>query len=95
MKTLQVRIKDRHAKALNAMAREVNFVWNYTNELSFKHLQRTDKFFSAFDMAKYTAGASREGLAIDSQTVEAITEEYVVRRKQFHKAKLRWRVSHR
>ena len=93
MKTLQVRIKDKHARALEAMAREVNFVWNYTNELSFKHTQRTGKFFSAFDMAKYTAGASREGFAIHSQTVQAITEEYVVRRKQFCKAKLHWRVS--
>lgn len=93
MKTLQVRIKGKHSKALEAMAREVNFVWNYTNELSYNHTQRTGKFFSAFDMAKYTAGASREGLAIHSQTVQAITEEYVVRRKQFCKVKLRWRVS--
>jgi putative transposase len=93
VKTLRVRIKDKHTKALVAMACEVNMVWNYVNELSFKHTQRTGKFFSAYDMAKYTRGATKEGLKIHSQTVQSVTEEYVTRRKQFKKAKLRWRVS--
>ena len=94
MKTLRVRIKDKHAKALVAMASEVNMVWNYVNELSFKHTQRTGKFFSAYDMDKYTSGATKEGLKIHSQTLQSITAEYATRRKQFKKAKLRWRVSH-
>jgi putative transposase len=94
MKTLRVRIKDKHAKALDAMACECNMVWNFVNDLSYKHTQRTGQFFSAFDIAKYTAGASRQGLRIHSQTVQGVTEEYVTRRKQFRKAKLRWRVSH-
>lgn len=93
MRTLRVRIKDKHAKALDAMACEVNFVWNFVNELSCKHTQRTGKFFSAYDIAKYTAGANKEGLKVHSQTVQGVTEEYVTRRKQFKKAKLRWRVS--
>jgi putative transposase len=93
MKTLRVRIKDKHARALDAMACEVNLVWNFVNDLSSTHTRRTGKFFSAYDMAKYTAGASREGLRIHSQTVQGITEEYVTRRKQFKKCKLRWRVS--
>ncbi|MEN9483620.1 MAG: hypothetical protein RJB37_4025, partial [Pseudomonadota bacterium] len=28
VKTLKLRIKDKHAGVLSAMAREVNFVWN-------------------------------------------------------------------
>jgi putative transposase len=36
-KTLKLRIKDKHAKVLAAMACEVNMVWNFVNELSFKH----------------------------------------------------------
>ncbi|MGO3756738.1 MAG: RNA-guided endonuclease InsQ/TnpB family protein, partial [Psychrobacter celer] len=40
MKTLKLRIKDKHATQLNILAGSVNFVWNYVNELSFKHLQR-------------------------------------------------------
>jgi len=93
MRTLRVRIKDKHAKALDAMACECNLIWNYVNELSYKHLQRTGRFFSAYDIAKYTAGVSKEGLKVHSQTVQGVTEEYVTRRKQFKKAKLRWRVS--
>ena len=93
MRTLRVRIKDKHARALDAMACECNMVWNFVNELSFKHTQRTGKFFSAYDIAKYTAGASKEDLKVHSQTVQGVTEEYVTRRKQFKKAKLRWRVS--
>jgi putative transposase len=92
MKTLKLRIKDKHSKVLNQLASEVNFVWNYVNDLCFKHLQRTGNFFSAFDIAKYTAGASKL-LNLHSQSIQAITEELVLRRKQFKKAKLRWRVS--
>ena len=92
MKTLKLRIKDKHSRMLNQLASAVNFVWNYVNDLCFKHLQRTGKFFSAFDLAKYTAGASKE-LNLHSQTIQAITEELILRRKQFKKAKLKWRVS--
>jgi len=93
MKTLKFRIKDKHAKVLVQLASEVSFVWNYCNELGYKHLQRTGKFFSAFDIAAYTKGASKSGLSLHSQTIQAITEELVTRRKQFKKAKLNWRVS--
>jgi putative transposase len=93
MKTLKLRIKDKHAKVLIQLASEANFVWNYCNELGYKHLQRTGKFFSAFDIAAYTKGASKSGVSLHSQTIQAITEELVTRRKQFKKAKLNWRVS--
>ena len=65
MITLRVRIKDKHAKALDALACEVNMVWNYCNDLSYKHLQRTGKFLSGYDLQKYTAGATKEGLCIN------------------------------
>ena len=94
MKTLKLRIKDKHAKVLDQLASEVNFVWNYVNDLSFKHLKRKGEFLSAYDIAKYTKGTSKE-CGLHSQTVQAVTEELVTRRKQFKKAKLRWRVSHK
>lgn len=93
MKTLKLRIKDKHAKVLIQLASEVSFVWNYCNELCFKHLRKTGKFFSAYDVQKYTAGATKSGLSLHSQTIQAIAEELVTRRKQFKKAKLNWRVS--
>ena len=92
MKTLKLRIKDKHATQLNILAGAVNFVWNYVNELSFKHLQRTGKFFSAYDLAAYTKGAG-EYLNLHSQTLQAISEVHAKSRKQFKKAKLNWRTN--
>ena len=92
MKTLKLRTKDKHAKQLNILAGAVNFVWNYVNELSFKHLKRTGKFFSAYDLATYTKGAS-EYLNLHSQTLQAISEVHAKSRKQFKKAKLNWRTN--
>lgn len=94
MKTLKLRIKDKHSKILEQLASEVNFVWNYVNDLSFKHLKRKGEFLSAYDIAKYTKGTSRL-CGLHSQTIQAVTEELVIRRKQFKKTKLRWRVSHK
>jgi IS605 OrfB family transposase len=93
VRTLRVRVKDKHAEMLCAQARDVNFVWNFVNELSEKHTRRTGKFFSAYDLDKYTAGASKEGLTLHSQTVQAVSQEFVTRRKQFKKIKLAWRKS--
>lgn len=62
--------------------------------MCFKHLQRKQQFFSAYDIAKYTKGASKE-CNLHSQTIQAVTEELVTRRKQFKKSKLRWRVSNK
>jgi IS605 OrfB family transposase len=75
------------------MAQDVNFVWNYCNDLSFKVWQRERRFLSAYDIDKYTAGATREGLNLHSTTVQAISKELVTRRIQNRKVKLRWRVS--
>ena len=94
MKTLKLRIKDKHCEVLDQLASEVNFVWNYVNDLSFKHLKRKGEFLTAYDIAKYTKGTSKE-CGLHSQTIQAITEELVIRRKQFKKTKLKWRVSNK
>lgn len=93
VRTLRLRLKHKHAGLFKDQAREVNFVWNFTQELCLKHLERTGNFMSAFDVAEYTKGAAKEGLSLHSQTVQAISEEYVRRRKQFKKRKLSWRTS--
>lgn len=53
MKTLKLRIRDKHIDQLNHLSGSVNFVWNYVNDLSYKHLQRTGKFFSAYILKPY------------------------------------------
>ena len=92
-RVLHIRVKDKHAVFLQSLAREVNLVWNYVNDLSYKITRREGRFASAFDIAHYTCGATKEGLNLHSQTIQAITEECVTRRKQFKKSRLNWRVS--
>ena len=88
-RVLHIRIKDKHAAHLRMLAREVNDVWNYSQELALKVLEREQRFMTAFDIAAYTKGAGKEGLSLHSQTVQAVSEEYCTRRKQFKKTKLR------
>ena len=93
-RVLRLRIKDKHSNFLLAQSREVNQVWNFSQALSLQVLERERRFMSAYDMAPFTKGAAKEGLTLHSQTVQAVSEEYCTRRRQFKKAKLRWRVSH-
>ncbi|MGB0468592.1 MAG: RNA-guided endonuclease InsQ/TnpB family protein [Pontibacterium sp.] len=91
-KTLKVRVKDRHIPLLNRMARSVNFVWNYINELSHRSIKERGVFLSAFDIHPFTVGGNKE-LSLHSHTLQQVAKEYVTRRKQFKKAKLNWRKS--
>ncbi len=91
-KTLKVRVRDKHIPLLNEMARSVNFVWNYINELSERAIRERGVFLSAYDLHPYTKGAQKE-LGLHSQTLQVIAKEYVTRRKQFKKRKLAWRKS--
>ena len=93
-RTLKLRIKDRHAALLQRMATQVNQVWNFCNETSSRSIHERHTWLSGFDLQKYTKGFSKcDGVVIGSTTVQQVCEEYVTRRKQFKKAKLRWRVS--
>ena len=91
MLTYSYRVKDGNvANKLNQLARATNFVWNYCNETSFNAIKQRGKFLSKYDFRPLTKGASKE-LPINSQTIQAISDEYVTRRKQFKKIKLKWR----
>ena len=93
-KTLRLRIKDKHARVLAAMAREVNQVWNFCNETSRRAIRERHQWLSGYDLQKLTNGFSKcEGVLIGSPTVQQVCEDYAKARKQFKKAKLRWRVS--
>lgn len=95
-KTLKVRVKDKHAKLLRQMSREVNLVWNYLNELSSRAINERSIYMTAYDLQKYTAGFCRlDGVEIGSATVDLVAHEYATRRKQFKRSRLRWRVSNR
>jgi putative transposase len=50
-------------------------------------------WLTAFDLDKLTAGATACFEHIGSGTLQRMNAEFATRRKQFKKAKLRWRVS--
>jgi putative transposase len=91
--TLRYRIKDASEQnRLDQLSRAVNFVWNYCNETSYYAIRNHGKFLSAIDLKNLTSGSAKE-LGLNSVSVQAICEEYVIRRVQFKKRKLRWRTS--
>ncbi|WP_236707494.1 hypothetical protein [Pseudomonas sp. Leaf58] len=99
-KTLKLRIKDKHAKAMLAMARDVNQVWNFCNETQFRSLKRycnkPKTWLSGFDLQKLTNGFSKcEGVTIGSATQQQVCEEFATRLRQFKRQRLNWRASDR
>jgi putative transposase len=97
-KTLKLRIKDKHVAWLRSLAREVNTVFNFCNEVSMKAsnpYSGKPKWLSGYDLQKLVAGATKgeDALSIPSQTLQQVCEEYATRRKQFKKRRLNWRVS--
>ena len=93
-KTLRLRIKDKHATVLTVMARQVNQVFNFCNETSCRAIRERHQWLSGYDLQKLTNGFSKcEGVLIGSPTVQQVCEDYAKARRQFRKAKLRWRVS--
>jgi putative transposase len=99
-KTLKLRIKDKHSTWLLGLAREVNKVFNFCNEASYKASNPYNgkpKWLSGYDLQKLVAGATKgdDGLSIPSHTLQQVCEDYAARRKQYKKHKLNWRVSNR
>jgi IS605 OrfB family transposase len=89
--TYRYRVKDSTSgKHLLKMSHAVNHVWNYCQEVSLLAWRRDKITLSAYDLHKLTAGASKE-LRLHSQTVQGVCEEYVTRKRQFHRVKLKWR----
>lgn len=88
--TYRFRIKGASAiRRLRPLAGKVNLVWNYANETSFHAIRNHGKWISNSQLDRLTAGCSKE-LGLHSQTIQAITKEYVTRRIQHKKRKLRW-----
>ena len=79
-KTLKLRIKDKHAKVLCQVAREVNQVWNHINAVSAKAARPfhgKPQFLSGYDLQKFTAGFSKcDGVSVGSGTVQLVCVEY-------------------
>jgi len=91
--TYRFRIKGGSSKRrLSLLSPAVNMVWNYCNATSYKAVRDRSEWLSAYDLWPLLKGVSKE-IGINSQTVQAISSEFVTRRVQFKKKKLRWRTS--
>ena len=86
---LRLRVKDKHAPWLADLAREVNTVFNYCNELSAKVFERERRFLSGYDFWPFLKGVTRGecALHLPVQTVQEIAEEYARRKLSTQAAK--------
>ena len=91
MLTYKYRIKDATTgKQLQRMGWAVNRVWNFCNETSLLVWRREKRFISGFELINLCAGSGHE-LGLHTDTISEICSEYVKKRKQFRKVRLRWR----
>ena len=101
IKTLQLRVKDKHANVLSQWAFEVNQVWNAANALSAEYsyipipgVGWVNGNTSEYDLQKELKSIRDErDLTIGAATVQSIIAQHAKSRKQFKKNKLRWRCS--
>jgi putative transposase len=96
IRTLRLKVKAEAYPWLNAAAVEINQVWNWANETSYKAARPfagPGKWLSGFDLDKLSAGASECFEHIGADTIQRVNAEFALRRRQFKKVKLRWRVS--
>ena len=95
-KTIHCKVRDECVNWLNKAAREVNQVWNYSNDLHHKayhnyHGKRT--WLSAFDLNHYIAGCGEVFSHIGSDIAQCVNAELATRCQQFKRSKLRFRKS--
>jgi hypothetical protein len=91
VKTLRYRVKDRASgRHLDSAARAVNLVWNHCNGAQRHALKHNTNWPTTGQLQRLTAGAARF-IGVPAQTVQAVCEEYINRRRGSRKAKLRWR----
>lgn len=93
VKTLKVRVKDKHACLLRRMAKDVSFVWNYLNDLSYRNIRDHGRHLSGYDMQKYLTGSSHF-MSVGSQTINEVAKHYAVKRNAARRSRLSWRSAH-
>jgi putative transposase len=90
-KTFSFRVKDATSgKRLDGLARSVNFVWNYCNEISGKSAERGTRWITKAQLRDLTKGAGRE-LRLPSQVVQEVIDEFIDKRRAHGRPRLRWR----
>jgi putative transposase len=76
-------------RALEAMARAVNFVWNFCGETQEAARRWNRRWPTGYDLIGLTNGSSKE-LGLHSDTVQAVCKQFAISRDA-HKRRPRWR----
>jgi putative transposase len=95
-RTLRLKVRTEAYGWLGAAAVEVNTVFNYVNETSWRAATRTDlkrKWLSGFDLCNLTSGSARYFECIGADTIQRICVEYAQKRAAAKRYRLRWRIS--
>ena len=95
-RTLRFKVRPESCRWLAAAAIEVNQIWNWCNEISAKAARPyvgEGQWLSGFDLCKLSAGATQCFEHIGADTIQRVNQEYALRRRQFRKVRLRFRVS--
>ncbi len=88
--TYKFRLKDKHTKELNRQARQVNFVWNYCNDLQQRTVRAHRKWLTGYDLINMTSGSCKD-LDLHSNTIHQICLQYDQSRRSHKKAWLKFR----
>ncbi len=97
IRTLSVRVRDKHAAILSRMAFEANQVWNAANEetatwcyIPVPEVGYIRNPISAFELQKQLKGIRDQwGFILHSTTVQEVIAVHAKSRKQYRKDKLR------
>jgi len=100
-RTLHLKVKPQGYGFLEKAAIEVNQVWNYCNETSYKAIRTyvgKATFLSGFDLNKLVAGSTktiqRPGFSyLLSDSIQLVCQTFAQKRNQFKRVKLRFRKS--
>lgn len=92
-RTYQFKVKSAYTKKLLRLSSEVNFVWNYLNDLNYYHTKNYGTFLSSYEMWEYLKGCTsgENGLKITTRVVQQISEKFYTSRRQAKKIKLSYR----
>jgi len=89
--TYQYRIKDSSVKkVLIPMSSEVNFVWNFSNDV-IKRRWKESRFYTDEKILGYLTKGSSKDLLINAQTIQATYQELLNQVKKRKKVRFRSR----
>lgn len=89
--TAKMRLKNKGREYLCVVARQVNYIWNEINNLTYNRWRRHNRWLTHFDVTKeFTKGASRYFL-LPQASINLIAQEHHKDRKKAKRSKLRYR----